>query len=85
MRYYSPHMSHPFARMFEKAIPKSRGDENHVLGQAEKLLDAGYAPKEIYDVLLRLKKSLIAEADEKIVAEALEEFEQYVDLDGEDE
>lgn len=78
-------MAHPFLRMFEKAIAKSYGDENHVLGEAEKLLEAGYAPKEIYGVLLTLKKSLIAPADEKVVAEALEEFEQHVDLTPDDE
>ena len=78
-------MTHPFERMFEKAISKSYGDENHVLGEAEKLLDAGYAPKEIYEVLVKLKKSLIAPADEKILAEAVEEFAQHVDLDGEDD
>ncbi len=74
-------MSHPFEKIFEKVIAKSRGDENHVLGEAEKLLEKGYAPKEIYTVLKKLKQSLISPADEKIVAEAVEEFAQYVDLD----
>lgn len=74
-------MSHPFEKMFEKALAKSKGDENHVLGEAEKLLEKGYAPKEIYDVLVKLKQSLLIEAEEKIVAEAVEEFMQYVDLD----
>ncbi len=67
--------------MFEKAIAKSRGDENQVLGEAEKLKERGYAPREIYDVLLGLKKSLVSDADAAIVAEALEEFSQYVDLE----
>ena len=74
-------MSHPFEKMFEKALAKSKGDENHVLGEAEKLLEKGYAPREIYEVLTKLKQSLIIEAEEKIVAEAIEEFAQYVDLD----
>ncbi len=72
-------MSHPFEKIFEKVIEKSRGDENHVLGEAEKLLEKGYSPKEIFAVLKRLKQSLIAPSDEKIVAEAVEEFAQYVD------
>jgi len=75
-------MSHPFAKIFEKAIPKSKGDENHVLGEAEKLMGQGYAPKEIFEVLQKMKVGLLIEAEEKIVAEALEEFAQYVDLDG---
>jgi Holliday junction resolvasome RuvABC DNA-binding subunit len=72
-------MAHPFEKIFEKAIAKSRGDENHVLGEAEKLRELGYAPKEIYAVLTKLKQSLISDADEKIVAEAVEEFSQYID------
>ncbi len=77
-------MSHPFEKMFEKALAKSKGDENHVLGEAEKLLEKGYAPKEIYDVLVKLKQSLIIDAEEKIVGEAVEEFTQYVDVDNKD-
>ncbi len=76
-------MSHPFEKILEKAIEKSRGDENHVLGEAEKLRDKGYAPREIYEVLRKLKVSLISDADEAILDEALEEFSQYVDLDDE--
>lgn len=74
-------MSHPFEKIFEKALAKSKGYENHVHGEAEKLKELGYAPLEIYTVLKKLKNALIIEADEKIVTEALEEFSQYVDLD----
>ena len=74
-------MAHPFERLLEKQIPNSRGDENAVLGEAERLMEQGYTPKEIYGVLLKLKQSLISPADEAIVAYALEEFSQYVDLD----
>ncbi len=73
-------MSHPFEKMFEKAIAKSRGDENHVLGEAERLKELGYAPIEIYTVLKKLKRALISESDEAIVGEALEEFSQYVEF-----
>jgi hypothetical protein len=72
-------MSHPFEKLLEKAIAKSHGDENFVLGEAEKLMEQGYAPKEIYDVLKKLKQSLIAPIDEAIVGEALEEFSRYID------
>lgn len=74
-------MTHPFTRILEKAIENSRGDENHVLGEAEKLLEKGYSAKEIYGVLSKLKASLISSTDEAIVTEALEEFSQYVDED----
>lgn len=78
-------MSHPFEKMFEKAIAKSRGDDNHVLGEAERLKELGYAPLEIYTVLKKLKAALISPADEVIVEEALEEFSQHVDLDDDTE
>ncbi len=78
-------MAHPFEKILEKAIEKSRGDENHVLGEAERLKEKGYSPREIYDVLRKLKISLVSAAEEAIVEEALEEFSQYVDLDDEDE
>ncbi len=74
-------MSHPFEKMFIKALAQSRGDENHVLDEAEKLLEKGYAAHEIYEVLTKLKQALIIDAEEKIVAEAVEEFMQYVDVD----
>lgn len=72
-------MMHPFEKMFEKALAKSYGDENVVLGVAEKLMDKGYPPKEIFSVLQKLTASYIAPADEAIFKEALEEFEQYVE------
>ncbi len=77
-------MSHPFEKMFEKAIAKSRGDENHVLGEAERLMELGYAPLEIYTVLKKLKGALISDSDEAIVGEALEEFSQHVDFKDEE-
>lgn len=72
-------MSHPFEKLIEKEIPNSRGDENRVLGEAERLMEQGYSPKEIYEVLKKLKQSLIADADVEILTEAVEEFSQYVD------
>lgn len=72
-------MNHPFSKMFEKALPRSHGDENLVLGEALKLMEKGYNPNEIYDVLVRLQKSLIQDTDSAILAEAVEEFSQYVD------
>jgi hypothetical protein len=72
-------MAHPFEKILEKAIPRSRGDENLVLGEAERLKELGYKPEEIFAVLKKLKTSLINPADEAIVAEALEEFSRYID------
>ncbi len=72
------HMAHPFETILEKALARSHGDENAVLGEAERLMDEGYAPREIYDILVKLKKSLIDPFDEEILAEAVDEFEQYV-------
>ncbi len=74
-------MSHPFEQIFEKALERSRGDENHVLGEAEKLRESGYAGSEIYTVLRNMKQSHINPADEEILDEALEEFAQYVEID----
>lgn len=74
-------MSHPFERIFEKALERSRGDENHVLGEAEKLREKGYAVSEIFTVLRNMKQSYINPAHEEILDEALEEFAQYVDPD----
>ncbi len=72
-------MSHPFSKMFEKALAKSYGDENFVLAEAEKLMQKGYNAHEIYTVLVKLEKSLIQDADVAILSEAVEEFSQYVD------
>lgn len=75
-------MSHPFSKLFEKALAKSRGDENHVLGEAEKLRERGYRVEEIYEVLVKLQKSLVSEADVAILTEAIEEFEHYREEEG---
>jgi len=71
-------MSHPFEKILEKALAKSHGDENFVLGEAERLRNEGYPPKEIFEVLVKLKKSLIDSFEERILAEAVEEFTQYL-------
>ncbi len=71
-------MSHPFEKILEKAIAKSHGDENAVLGEAERLMEKGYSPEETYGVLVKLKKSLIDPFEETILREAVEEFEQYL-------
>lgn len=74
-------MAHPFEKMFEKALARSHGDNNYVLGEAEKFREQGYPPKEIYDVLKKMKGSFIAESDEAVLTEAVEEFSQYIDED----
>ena len=74
-------MAHPFSFLLEKALKNSHGDENRVLGEAESLLEKGYAAKEIYEVLVTLQKSLIDDVERAVLDEAIEEFSQYVDTD----
>lgn len=77
-------MSHPFAHIFEKALKNSHGDENLVLGEAEKLLEKGYSANEIFGVLTKLQKSYIDAADVAVLDEAVEEFGQYRTEDADD-
>ncbi len=67
-------MAHPFTKLFDTALKKSSAEENFVLRTAEKLKGKGYRVEEIYDVLEKLQKSLVDDAEAHIVAEALEEF-----------
>lgn len=72
-------MAHPFEKIFENALKKSTPEENEVLIEAEKILQKGYSVGEIYSVLTKLKQSLVQDADERIVAEAVEEFSRHLD------
>ncbi len=67
-------MSHPFTKIFEKALKKSTVDENLVFDEAIKLRKKGYSVSEIRSVLDKLQKSLSDESEEKIVGEALLDF-----------
>ncbi len=78
-------MSHPFEKIFEKSIAKSRGDENHVLGEAEKMREKGYSPDEIFTVLKKLHTTLISDADRAILSEAVEEFSRHIDTQDSEE
>ena len=71
-------MSHPFSKMFEKALKESTPEENLVFDEAEMLRKRGYSPLEIYEVLEKLHRELVSDADARIVGEALEEFRTYV-------
>lgn len=72
--------------MFDAALRKSKPEDNLVLLKAEELLEKGYRAAEIFEVLVRLEKSLIDEKDAAIVGEAVEEFqEQYIETEDEDE
>jgi hypothetical protein len=66
-------MAHPFEKLFEKALKKSTVDENLVTKEAEKVLEKGYRREEVCAVLLKLEKSLIDDAEARIVEEAREE------------
>ncbi len=73
-------MAHPFEKIFETALKKSTSEENVVLIEAEKILKKGYDKAEIYTVLKKLQQSLILDTDERIVAEAVEEFGRHLDV-----
>jgi hypothetical protein len=71
-------MTHPFEKMFEKALRKSTTDENLVLEQAEDLRQKGYSVEEIYSVLTHLRDALIQDKDRSILVETCDEFEKYL-------
>jgi hypothetical protein len=71
-------MAHPFTKIFDQALSKSSAGENLVLAEAEKIIKKGYSPKEIFDVLTKLQKSLIDNNEADIVAEAAEEISRYL-------
>ena len=73
-------MAHPFEKIFENALKRSTSEENEVLIEAEKILKKGYSVGEIYSVLTKLQQSLILDADENIVREAVEEFSRHLDV-----
>ena len=81
--HYSPlpkkAMAHPFEKIFETALKRSTPEENFVLEEAEKILKKGYTATEIYSVLKKLKQSLVLDEDERILAEAVEEFSRHLD------
>jgi hypothetical protein len=68
-------MAHPFEKIFLKALKGGLSDENLVLKEAEKLIEKGYSPKEIMGVLTHLKTSLLLDAEEYVVQEAIESLE----------
>ncbi|MFM2374435.1 MAG: hypothetical protein RLZZ234_430 [Candidatus Parcubacteria bacterium] len=74
-------MAHPFAKMFDIALRKSDPDDfdNKVLLEAEKLKAKGYRVSEIHEVLKKYAFGIIDDNDARVVREALEEFERYVD------
>lgn len=71
-------MAHPFLKFLDKALEESTELDNLVLVEAEKLLKKGYQAKEIYDVLVKLEKSLIDASEAAIVEEAVEEFSVHL-------
>ena len=78
-------MAHPFTKMFDTALRGSTELDNRVLIEAEKLMKKGYSASEIYTVLVKLQKSLIDKGEAAIVAEAVEEFSRFVDLDDDED
>lgn len=78
-------MAHPFEKMFEDALRKSQLDENFVEKKAQELIEKGYQHKEICEVLTKLEKSLIDDAEAAIVREAREEVCSDLDDDADEE
>ena len=71
-------MPHPFAKLFEKALKKSTPEENLVLEEAEGLYKKGYPVGEIYEVLQKLSREFVGDADSEIMLEATEQFSKYL-------
>ncbi len=71
-------MAHPFLKIFDKALDESTDLDNQVLEEAKKLLKKGYQAKEIYEVLVKLEKSLIDSDEAAVVEEAVEDFSVYL-------
>jgi hypothetical protein len=71
-------MTHPWEKLFDKALRKSTEDENLVLAEAEDLRAKGYSVDEIYSVLTHLRDALIQDKDKNIVVEAADEFSRYL-------
>lgn len=69
-------MSHPFEKIFEKALVSSTHDNNVVFREATKLQEKGYLSSEILEVLVHLQKALIDERESSIVKEAALLFEE---------
>lgn len=68
-------MSHPFEKIFDKALKKSiNSDTNEVQREAEKLILKGYSAKEVCGVLMKLEKSLIDDGEASLVREVREEL-----------
>lgn len=77
-RFNIHHMTHPFAKMFTTALKESTPMNNLVLEEAERLKEKGYRPEEIHTVLTKLYKGRIDETEREILAEVVEEFENYL-------
>lgn len=73
-------MSHPFAKMFDTALRKSKPDdiENEILLAAERLKEKGYRVEEIYEVLRKFANGLIDQDESVVAKEALEEFSRHI-------
>ncbi len=66
-------MSHPFEKIFYRAVKKSTEDENLVLKEAKQLIEKGYRVGEVCEVLTKLEKSLIDDKEAEFVRETREE------------
>jgi hypothetical protein len=72
-------MSHPFTKIFEKALRKSSLEENFVLEEAKKLCKKGYSFAEVSSVLQKLAQALIDARESEIVHDAEETLAEELD------
>ncbi len=68
-------MAHPFQKMFVKALARSDEMNNEVTEEALRLIKKGYSRTEVYQVLLKLMKSLIDDKERLIINETIEELD----------
>jgi hypothetical protein len=73
-------MTHPFIKLFDKALKRSTPDDNAVLTVAQGLIEKGYRPAEVLECLTRLEKSLLDPAEVAIVVGARKELEEDEDF-----
>ena len=69
-------MTHPFEKMFDKALRKSTSDENYIFEVANKMRSKGYRSEEIISVMHKLQKSLIDDNEALLVQDAIDRFEE---------
>lgn len=66
-------MKHPFTKLLETALAKSSSEDNLLTREVEKILEKGYSEKELYSVLLHMKKGRLDDGEVALIEETLKE------------